>query len=350
VIAQHRVSILIEQGFVPTELALVKDVLRIANRLGHAVWFDCQTCTTGGSDLVEGLGEVLIRASALEKESAELPDCLIVLGGDGIRARFDSIKSHLCRLERNGRSVILMSDAAAEWRRLFPDHGRMTIHWEKHQADCDVENRQMTALPLYARIGRVTTAAGMTAAADVVLATVIAPLSPHLAEAVANVMVLERIRDGSVCQPRSVNQTALEGQCKLHQVIAAMEANVEEPLTVTDLAKTADLSVRQFERNFKALMGLPPNAFYRMVRLRRAKALLEQTMLSINEIAMACGFNSTSRFSRHYADAFGDLPSRRRSQLTKRVAPMLAARKLQGNGYAGVPFSTPVVCASSRTV
>jgi transcriptional regulator GlxA family with amidase domain len=345
---QLRVAVLIEEGFVPTELALVKEVLRIADRLGSDARISCQICTTGGKDLVEGMGDVLVRADPFRQDDAALPDHLIVLGGSGIRARFDAVKAHLRWIDRMGCCVILMSDAAAEWRRHFPERERLTTHWETHQTDCDADNGQVATIPLYSRIGRFTTAGGMTSAADVVLTTVIAPLSTRLAEAVANVMLLARIRDGSECQPRSVHATSVGNQCKVRQAIAAMEANLEEPLAVADLAAAADLSVRQFERKFKALLGAPPNAFYRSLRLRRARTLLEQTALSIGEIAMACGFGTASSFSKSYADAFGDLPSRRRTQPMARLAPGNSTPKLQGTCHAPVPFSARAACPSAH--
>jgi len=42
-----RVTILVAEGFVPTELALVQDILRIATRLDQGLSFISQVCSMG---------------------------------------------------------------------------------------------------------------------------------------------------------------------------------------------------------------------------------------------------------------------------------------------------------------
>lgn len=56
-----RVPILVADGFVPTELALAQDILRIAPRVGRGLTFACQVCSMNGEDFVEDLGGVLAR-------------------------------------------------------------------------------------------------------------------------------------------------------------------------------------------------------------------------------------------------------------------------------------------------
>ncbi|WP_415233696.1 helix-turn-helix transcriptional regulator, partial [Pseudorhodobacter sp.] len=50
-------------------------------------------------------------------------------------------------------------------------------------------------------------------------------------------------------------------------------------------------------------------------RLHRAKNLIAQTELPIAQIAMACGFNSTSHFSKVFRSQFGNSPLSRRTTL-----------------------------------
>jgi len=81
-----------------------------------------------------------------------------------------------------------------------------------------------------------------------------------------------------------------------------MYDNIENPLTLDELAESAGISRRQIERQFKQLLSEAPAQTYRNIRLERARTLLTETNLSVMEVAMASGFNSNNVFSRHYKE------------------------------------------------
>ncbi len=333
-----QVTVLVEEGFVATELALVQDVLRIATRLGQGICFDLRLCSTAGTDLIEAMGGMMVRAAPLPLHDATPSDHLVVMGGTRIGARFHKLLPWLRWCERMGQEILLMSDAASEWQRLNPETEQITTHWEDHQvwstAICELGG----GLPLFTRTGRITTAAGMVSAADVILSQIVAPRSAWLAQAVGNVLLMDRIRDGAAQQPRSENDVNALRLVKLETAIAAMEEHLEDPLPMAALAAIAGVSIRQFERKFKLFLGQSPAAFYRLLRLRRAKTLIEQTALPVSEISVACGLGSPSNFSKLYASAFGVSPSRRRAQLSAKAAPRGPTSQSQGYQDASVPL------------
>jgi transcriptional regulator GlxA family with amidase domain len=100
---------------------------------------------------------------------------------------------------------------------------------------------------------------------------------------------------------------------KLIQVIQLMEANLEEPLSRSQLADAAGLSSRQMERLFSKYLHRSPARYYVELRLNRARLLLLQTNMSVIDIALACGFVSASHFSKCYRDFFGKTPRRERA-------------------------------------
>ena len=334
-----QVSILVEPGFVPTELALVQDVLRIAGRLGQGIGFDIRLCTTAQTGEVEGIGGMFVRAQALPRRDAALPDHLVVLGGAGIPERFEKIRTRLRGFERMGQDIILLSDAATQWQRLHPEVDKITTHWEDQQVRTIATCGQGGTRPLFTRTGRITTAAGMLSTADVILSLIVAPRSARLAQAVGNVMLMERIRDGQSQQPRSENDVDALRLARIETVILAMEDHIEEPLRLAELAKCAGLSIRQLERKFKSCLGQTPAAFYRGLRLRRAKTLIEKTILPIAEISVACGFGSPSGFAKLYTAEFGITPSRQRAQLSGKEMPCHSHSQPQGSTHAPVPLS-----------
>ena len=93
-----------------------------------------------------------------------------------------------------------------------------------------------------------------------------------------------------------------------------MEANIDEPLSLDELARLADLSQRHLQRMFKHTLNMTPMHYYLNLRLRRARALLLQTEMSVMSVTVACGFQSSCHFSKSYRTLFGYSPSMERNQ------------------------------------
>ncbi len=348
-----RITILVEEGYIPTELALVQDVLRIATRLSADFCFDFSVCTTSADAVIEGKGGILVRAKPFQSCATTRPDHIVVLGGAGVKAAFHDLRARLSSMERLGVRITLLSDAAAEWKRLHRDVDQFTTHWELQQLDRDAGLVPSNGLPLFSQKARVTTGAGMAASADIVLTQIVAPQSLRLAQSVAQVLLIGDIRDGSIDQPRSENDVMALRHSKLEPAIAEMENAIETPLSIAEIAEIAGFSVRQMERKFKASFGQSPAAFYRSLRLRRAKTMVEQTILPISEISIATGFGSVSHFSKKYTLEFGVSPSKRRSQLSTNLHPTPLSTVPQGSQNAPQPvspLSTPPLKAVARTL
>ena len=92
-----------------------------------------------------------------------------------------------------------------------------------------------------------------------------------------------------------------------------MEANIEEPIPLEELARLLGISRRQLERLFKRNLDCSPSRYYLRLRLYRARQLLRQTSLSIIEVASLCGFVSTPHFSKCYRTHLGITPREERS-------------------------------------
>ena len=104
-------------------------------------------------------------------------------------------------------------------------------------------------------------------------------------------------------------------QPKLAEAAQLMEANIEEPIELKELATLAGISRRQLERLFLKHTGCTPSRYYLRVRLNRARRLLKQTSCSIVEIASMCGFVSATHFSRCYRKTMGRAPKHERMEI-----------------------------------
>ncbi len=97
-----------------------------------------------------------------------------------------------------------------------------------------------------------------------------------------------------------------------------MENNIAEPLSLDQLATRVGIGKRQLQRLFQTSLSQTAMCFYRNLRLEKADEILQQTSLTIIEIALATGFPNPGHFARVYRDKFEITPKgRRKSTLIK---------------------------------
>lgn len=106
----------------------------------------------------------------------------------------------------------------------------------------------------------------------------------------------------------------LEGQApaaapwQVRRAEAYIAANWDKPLEIETLAQVTGASVRSIFRAFKQSRGYTPFEFAKRMRLSHARRMLEAGD-SATTVAFACGFSDLGRFSKDFAQAFGERPS-----------------------------------------
>ncbi|MDW8846031.1 AraC family transcriptional regulator [Erwinia sp. MMLR14_017] len=95
----------------------------------------------------------------------------------------------------------------------------------------------------------------------------------------------------------------------LRNIVAFIEANLACSLTLAELALQAGLSEFHFARMFKQSLKLAPHQYVMQRRMVRADQLVRHTLQPLTEIALACGFNSSSHFSNRFKSVYGITPS-----------------------------------------
>jgi AraC family transcriptional regulator, glycine betaine-responsive activator len=133
-------------------------------------------------------------------------------------------------------------------------------------------------------------------------------------------MVYERIRSGEERQRMPLRLRLGSEQPRLTAAVALMEANLEEPLDVEELARLVGVSRRHLERLFHDHLGTTLTRYYLRLRLEQGRRLLRQSERPITEIALACGFVSVSHFSTRYRELFGYPPRRERTSHLREFA------------------------------
>lgn len=97
---------------------------------------------------------------------------------------------------------------------------------------------------------------------------------------------------------------------RTNRAIDYIVRNLSSPLRLEDVARAAMFSPFHFHRIFRALMGETLNQFVKRQRIERALYLMSHAPnRSLTEIALECGFSSSSDFSRSFKQRFGVPPS-----------------------------------------
>lgn len=95
----------------------------------------------------------------------------------------------------------------------------------------------------------------------------------------------------------------------LAKVREEVEIQMEnEQFSVVELSQRIGMSRSQLHRKLTAMTGYSPNQVIRLMRLEKARHLIEQRWGTISEIAFACGFSSPAYFSKCFRERFGLTP------------------------------------------
>lgn len=101
----------------------------------------------------------------------------------------------------------------------------------------------------------------------------------------------------------------------IFRVIYFLNEHLDQKLSILDMAREAGLSRFHFCRTFKKYTGKSPKKFLCMMRLEKAKRLLQDSGKSVSEISVEVGFDDLSNFIRYFKKYTGVTPSRYRKEV-----------------------------------
>ena len=117
------------------------------------------------------------------------------------------------------------------------------------------------------------------------------------AESLINTLTLHLLKNYSNAVSITENTHGGLSGYKLNRVKEFICANLEEDLSLADLAAIADLSQFHFARAFRKSTGFTPQHFVTEQRIERAKKLLAEDDLPIVEVGLQTGFKNQSHFT-----------------------------------------------------
>jgi AraC-like DNA-binding protein len=95
---------------------------------------------------------------------------------------------------------------------------------------------------------------------------------------------------------------------RLMRVLAYIDANIGEPITLANLAATAGLSRMYFARQFRATTGIRPHEYVLRRRIERAQQVLTATSDTLVDIALSVGFQTQAHFTTVFKKIVGNTP------------------------------------------
>lgn len=101
---------------------------------------------------------------------------------------------------------------------------------------------------------------------------------------------------------------------KIHWVAHVIRDNLEKPLTILELARLVGINQTKLKAGFKSVFNNTVFGYLQEIRMHQAKKYLLDTKLSIQEIGMLLGYQSTSNFSAAFKKTQGYSPMKLREK------------------------------------
>lgn len=303
-----KIGFLLLPEFSHLSLASMTEPLRMANRAAGEPAF---------SSVLFGYGTKAVKASDgvsfhCDSELSATSDLYALIVVAGLQTSIEHLDS-LCRVLRDLSRRGVVMGATSTGAHLLAEAGllrdrKCTLHWEAQASFVDRYPMTQVTGNLYEVDSDRWTCSGGTAGIDMMIAIIQRLMGSNIAHAVAEQCIHPDVRQANTNQRISLLDRYQIRNPRLLKAIEIMQANIESPLSIDEIARFSSVSKRHLERLFEQNIRTRPAAFYNQLRLEHAQGLLRQSTLSVSEIAALSGFTTTAYFSRRYKLLFGVPP------------------------------------------
>ena len=313
---QQNIAFLLVNDFSMIALTSAIEPLRTANRLSGKLLYKWQSITINGDPAIASNGIAVTPDCAANDRTTPIDALFVCAGLNPDRHTSKKVLNYLRKNAFEGTPIGgLCTGTIALAKAGLLDDRRCTIHWENVEGLLEnYPKLKVTATLFEIDRNRYTCSRG-TAPIDMMIYSIAKDHGSDLANQTAEGMLHTNIRPPSEYQRMSLEYRTGITHPKLLAAIAFIEAHLETPLTIGELANSVALSPRQLERLFRERLGNTPKRYYNELRLKRAQLLLQQTSLSIMQVAVIVGYTSASHFTHSYKEYVGHCPKEERLNL-----------------------------------
>lgn len=279
----------------------------------HAIPYETAIASDSGGLIKTDTG-VEIQSLPLADFTNRSINSIIVAGGNGI---FDAVRNtdtvdwlkaampNATRVVSTCMGVFLTAETG------YLESKTVTTHWRwTEQLQSEYPKLNVVCEPIFVRQGNYLSSAGVSSGIDLSLSLVEEDHDRQTALAVARNLVLYLRRTGAHAQFSSSLQFQFSEQTnKFDNLNTWIDQHLDSDLSVDALAKQIGMSSRNFSRAYTAHVGCSPAKAVEVLRLEKAKLLLETTDLPLKTIAIQVGFIDQERMRRTFMRHTGISPT-----------------------------------------
>jgi transcriptional regulator GlxA family with amidase domain len=252
------------------------EVFHTANRFGAR--YDISLRSPTGEDVTANVGIRIASDGAVETSAP--PDICIIPGADdfpSVRVPPELVDAVGRLAEGSTRVVSICTGAFLLAEAGLLDGRRATTHWRAaHELARRWPSTAVEPDAIFVRDGPISTSAGVSAGIDLALALVEEDQGPDLTRDVARTMVVYLQRSGGQSQFSAPLATPAPTTPALRRIVDRVSADPAGDHTLTQLARSLNLSTRQLTRLFHDELFTTPGRFVESIRFDIARALLDQ--------------------------------------------------------------------------
>lgn len=312
-----KIGFILTPGYALMSLASAVEPLRAANHLAARTLYLCTFYSVAGGFMASTSGGGFDTVSLSRAHESGLDIAFVVAGGNPMLYDDPVLVRGLRTLGQRGVRLGGISGGAAILAKAGLMAGRrFTVHWAHIDALIEYAPDLLIERALYVIDRDRYTCAGGVAAMDMMGALIAREHGVAFAREVSDWFIHPRLRTADEPQQARAGQRFNLHHPTLEAAVELMVSHLADPLSPDQLATLAGMSVRQLHRLFAGQFGVSMMVFYRDLRLAKADELLQQSALSLLEIAMLTGFSSAAHFTRCFKEKYGLPPSRKRRAFT----------------------------------
>ncbi len=289
-----------------------------------------QVCSVNGGNvpLSSGISVATTRLRRRPRKTGQPPDhSLWIIPGSGMDQR-DALTQRLQsadiaqvakavarhvgagqRVAASCSAVFLLHKAGVLRSKRVTTTWWLAPHLQQLAPDCVVDADQMVCAD-----GGIFTAGAAFAQTDLMMYL----LRQHGGNALADQLARLLLIDGRAAQaPYIVHETLAGGDQLVRQVVANIESAMPNAISVEALAKAVGMSSRTLSRHIHRVTGKSTMALVLGVKLRKARAMLASSRMTIEEVAAAVGYQDSTALRRMMKKMTGANPGRYRPVITR---------------------------------
>lgn len=239
--------------------------------------------------------ELVCQQSALEITT---PIDIVIVAGNDFQALERSKYTKFCKWlssinERSESRIASVCGGAFVLAEAGLLNGKKaTTHWQlSDRLKTEYPLIEVNTNPFFVGDGKIYTSGGVSSGIDLALALVEDDHGKEIAIQVARRLVFYLSRPGFQAQFGNL-LPAYESTNIAHKLYGWLNENLAQPLDVTRMADYLNMSTRNLTRIFHKQTGLPPAKFIEKLRVEMARKYLEDTDVSLENIAEKCGLSN----------------------------------------------------------